>query len=224
MKKLEIACFSLESALIAAKSDADRIEFCADASAGGVTPTLEDIKTLKENTTKELVIMIRPRGGDFHYSDEEFLQMKNEIIQIKKLNIDGFVFGILNNENEIDIVRNKELIELSKPYSCAFHRAFDRTSDALISLERVIDLGFKTILTSGLTNNVDLGKQTLKTLVEKANNRIDIMPGGGLRSTNIEEINQTTNAPYFHSSAMQNSEIADLNEINLLKKFISFNT
>ena len=221
MKKLEIACFNLESALVASKSEADRIELCADVSAGGITPTLIDIKALRKETEKEIMIMIRPRGGDFCYSDEEFEQMKSEIILIKNFRVDGFVFGILNKENEIDFERNQELIELAKPFPCSFHRAFDRTSDLENSLETVIKLGFKTILTSGLTSNVNDGKQTLKTLVEKAKNRITIMPGGGLRSTNIQEIDSFTNATYFHSSALiDNSGIANLEEINLLKTLI----
>ena len=221
MKKLEIACFNLESALVVSKSEADRVELCADVSAGGITPTLIDIKALRKETEKEIMIMIRPRGGDFCYSDEEFEQMKSEIILIKNFRVDGFVFGILNKENEIDFERNQELIELAKPFPCSFHRAFDRTSDLENSLETVIKLGFKTILTSG-ANNVNDGKQTLKTLVKKAKNRITIMPGGGLRSTNIQEIDSFTNATYFHSSALiDNSGIANLEEINLLKTLIN---
>ena len=222
MKKLEIACFNLESALVAAKSNTDRIELCADASSGGITPDFEDIKTLRKETDKEIMVMIRPRGGDFCYSDQEFEQMKSEIIMIKNFRIDGFVFGILNEDNEIDFERNQELIELAKPFPCTFHRAFDRTSDAEDSLQTVIDLGFKTILTSGLDSNVDYGKRELKNLVIKAENQITIMPGCGLRSTNIEEIDSYTNAIYFHSSAMiDDSGIANLNEINRLKSLIN---
>lgn len=222
MKKLEIACFNLESALIAAKSDADRIELCADASTGGITPSFEDIKTLRKETDKEIMVMIRPRGGDFNYSQEEFEQMKSEIIMIKNFRIDGFVFGILNQENEIDFTRNQELIELAKPFSCTFHRAFDRTSNAISSLEMVIKLGFKTILTSGLNSNVDDGKHELKLLVHTAKDHITIMPGGGLRSTNIEEIDSFTHATYFHSSAMiDDSGIANFEEINRLKSLIN---
>ena len=222
MKKLEIACFNLESALVAAKSNTDRIELCADASSGGITPDFEDIKTLRKETDKDIMVMIRPRGGDFCYSDEEFEQMKSEIIMIKNFRIDGFVFGILNEDNEIDFERNQELVELSKPFPCTFHRAFDRTSDAEDSLQIVIDLGFKTILTSGLDSNVDYGKRELKNLVKKAENKITIMPGGGLRSTNIEEIDSYANATYFHSSAMiDDSGIANLEEINRLKSLIN---
>lgn len=222
MKKLEIACFNLESALVASKSEADRIELCADASTGGITPSFEDIKTLRKETDKEIMVMIRPRGGDFDYSHEEFEQMKSEIIMIKNFRIDGFVFGILNDDNEIDFDRNQELIELAKPFPCTFHRAFDRTSDAIDSLKMVIKLGFKTILTSGLDSNVDYGKRELETLVKTAKDRITIMPGGGLRSTNIEEIDSFTNATYFHSSAMiDDSGIANLEEINRLKSLIN---
>lgn len=222
MKKLEIACFNIASALVASKSNADRIELCADASSGGITPTFEDIKTLRKETDKEIMIMIRPRGGDFIYSDKEFEQMKSEIIMIKNFRIDGFVFGILNEENEIDFERNRELIELAKPFPCTFHRAFDRTKDAEDSLETVIKLGFKTILTSGLAHHVEEGKQQLKALVQTAKDRITIMPGGGLRSTNIEEIDSFTQATYFHSSAMiDDSGIANLEEINHLKSLIN---
>ena len=222
MKKLEIACFNIASALVASKSNADRIELCADASSGGITPTFEDIKTLRKETDKEIMIMIRPRGGDFIYSDKEFEQMKSEIIMIKNFRIDGFVFGILNEENEIDFERNRELIELAKSFPCTFYRAFDRTKDAEDSLETVIKLGFKTILTSGLAHHVEEGKQQLKTLVQTAKDRITIMPGGGLRSTNIEEIDSFTQATYFHSSAMiDDSGIANLEEINHLKSLIN---
>lgn len=222
MKKLEIACFNLESALIASQSNADRIEFCSDLQLGGTTPKKEDIETLISSTNKELMIMIRPRGGDFNYSDSEFEQMKSDILNFKQLDIDGFVFGILKENNEIDFNRNETLIELSKPLKCAFHRAFDRTSNLEISLEQVIDLGFKTILTSGLTTNVNEGKENLKKLVELASNRIEIMPGGGLRSSNIEEINTFTEANYFHSSALINdSKVANLEEINHLKSLIA---
>lgn len=222
MKKIEIACFNLESALVAAKSNADRIEFCADAHLGGTTPKKEDIETLISNSDKELMIMIRPRGGDFNYTDDEFELMKNDILTLNSLNIDGFVFGILKENNEIDLERNQILVDLSKPLKCAFHRAFDRTSDLENSLEQVINLGFKTILTSGLSSNVNEGKHNLKKLVELAGNRIEIMPGGGLRSSNLKEIHSITNANYFHSSALvDDSGISNLEEINQLKTLIN---
>lgn len=222
MKKIEIACFTIQSALVAAQSNADRIEFCADAHLGGTTPSLPEILTLISKSKQELRIMIRPRGGDFCYTEEEFQMMKNSILKFKNLKIEGFVFGILTADHKIDLERNKELIELASPLKCAFHRAFDRTSNLKESLEQVIDLGFHTILTSGLSANVNEGIENLKYLVELANGRIEIMPGGGLRSSNIQTIASSTQANYFHSSALTDaSGIANLEEINLLKSLIN---
>ena len=218
MKKLEIACFNLESALVAAKSNADRIELCADASTGGITPDFEDIKTLRKETDKEIMVMIRPRGGDFCYSDQEFEQMKSEIIMIKNFRIDGFVFGILNEDKTINIEQNKALVDLAKPFPCTFHRAFDEVLDYEQALENVISCGFSTILTSGTFPNVIEGKEVLKQLVLQAKNRIEIMPGGGLRSTNISELNEMVNANWYHSSAITDgTEIANPEEIMKLK-------
>ena len=125
MKKIEIACFNLESAVIAQKAGADRVELCADMSVGGITPTIEIIQQVREHLTIDLYVMIRPRGGNFVYSEAEFEQMKSEIETIKKLDVNGFVFGILKDDNTINIEQNKVLVELVKPFSCTFHRAFD---------------------------------------------------------------------------------------------------
>lgn len=219
MKKIEIACFNLESALIAQKTGADRVELCADMSVGGTTPSIEMIQKAREHLTIEINVMIRPRGGNFVHSDSEFEQMKSEIEIIKKLGISGFVFGILNDDNTINIQQNKTLVELAKPFSCTFHRAFDEVSDFKKALEDVISCGFSTILSSGTFPNVMEGKEVLKQLVIQANNRIEIMPGGGLRSTNISELNEMVNANWYHSSAITDgSETASSDEIIQLKK------
>ncbi len=218
MKKIEIACFNLESAVIAQKAGADRVELCADMSVGGITPTIEIIKQAREHLTIDLYIMIRPRGGNFVYSDSEFEQMKSEIETIKKLGVNGFVFGILKDDNTINIEQNKVLVELVKPFSCTFHRAFDEVLNVEKALEDVISCGFSTILTSGTFPNVMEGKEVLKQLVNQAKNRIEIMPGGGLRSTNISEINEMVDANWYHSSAITDgSEIASPEEIMQLK-------
>jgi copper homeostasis protein len=159
MKKLEIACFNLESALIAQKSGADRIELCANMSVGGTTPSIEIIEQTKQNLTIDLYVMIRPRGGNFIYSNEEFQQMKDSILQIKKIGVNGFVFGILNEDETINIEQNTELINLAKPFSCTFHRAFDEVENYKTALEDVISCGFSTILTSGTFPNVMEGKE-----------------------------------------------------------------
>ena len=217
-KKIEIACFNLESALIAQKAGADRVELCADMSVGGTTPTIEIIQQAREHLTIDLYIMIRPRGGNFVYSEAEFEQMKLEIETIKKLGVNGFVFGILKDDNSINIEQNKALVELAKPFPCTFHRAFDEVSDLKKALEDVISCGFSTILTSGTFPNVMEGKEVLKQLVNQAKNRIEIMPGSGLRSTNISELNEMVDANWYHSSAITDgSEIASPEEIMQLK-------
>ena len=219
MKKIEIACFNLESALIAQKAGADRVELCADMLVGGTTPIIETIQQARKHLTIDLYVMIRPRGGNFVCSEAEFEQMKLEIETIKKLGVNGFVFGILNKDKTINIEQNKALLELAKPFPCTFHRAFDEVLNVDKALEDVISCGFSTILTSGTFPNVMEGKEVLKQLVNQAKNRIEIMPGGGLRSTNISEINEMVDANWYHSSAITDgSEIASPEEIVQLKK------
>ena len=221
MKKLEIACFNLDSALIAEENGADRIELCADLHLGGTTPTIAMIEAAKFMLTVDLFIMIRPRGGDFFYAEDEFQQMKASILQIKKLNVDGFVFGILNEDNSVNINQNTELVNLAKPIPCTFHRAFDKVQNYKTALDDVIFCGFSTILTSGTFLNVMEGKALLKELVFQAKDRITIMPGGGLRSANIEELDELVNAEFYHSSAITDeTEIANPNEIIALKQKI----
>ena len=218
MNRLEIACFNLESALIAQENEADRVELCAEMEVGGTTPDFEITKQVRELLTIDLNVMIRPRGGNFVYSEAEFQQMKNKILQFKEIGVNGFVFGILNENNSIHTAQNTELVNLAKPFPCTFHRAFDDVFDAFESLEDVIACGFQTILTSGQKPNVVEGVNRLAELVSKANNRIVIMPGGGLRSTNIEQIQEKTGATFYHSSAITDgSETANAEEVNKLK-------
>ena len=218
-KKIEIACFNLESATLAQKAGADRVELCANISVGGTTPIIEMIQQTREHLTIDLYIMIRPRGGNFCYSDSEFNQMKSEIENIRKLDVNGFVFGILNEDNTINIEQNKTLVAEAYPFPCTFHRAFDAVSNYEQALEAVISCGFSTILTSGIFSNVMEGIEVLKKLVIQAKNRIEIMPGGGLRSTNISELNQIVNANWYHSSAITDgTEIANSEEIIQLKE------
>lgn len=221
MKQLEIACFNLESALIAQKAGANRVELCADMSVGGITPTIEIIKQAREHLTIDLYVMIRLRGGNFVYSDVEFQQIKSEIETIKKLGVNGFVFGILNEDKTINIKQNKTLVEFAKPFPCTFHRAFDEVLNVEKALEDVISCGFSTILTSGTFPNVMEGKEVLKQLVNQAKNRIEIMPGGGLRSINSSALNELVNANWYHTSAItDNSETANFEEIIVIKSKI----
>lgn len=218
MGKVEIACFNVEAAIIAKDNGADRVELCAEMTLGGTTPALADIELVRKAIAIDLNVMIRPRGGDFVYSSEEFEQMKEEIKAIKSLGVDGLVFGILNSDSTVDVARNKELVDLADPLPCTFHRAFDEVADMDVALEDVISCGFKTILTSGCEPNVNLGLNNLKHLVSQAAGRIVIMPGGGLRSTNVEHIVAVSGAQYVHSSAITDgTETAVAAEVQALK-------
>ena len=214
---LEIACFNKESAVIAAKAGADRIEFCAGFEVGGTTPSLHDYMELKKEITIPIFVMIRTRGGDFCYNNEEFQQMKEQLLEFKKVGADGFVFGILDQNDEVNEEQCKELIQFAKGKPCTFHRAFDRTKNLEKSLERLINCGFSTVLTSGGKSNVEEGKEMLQKLVEISAGRIDILCGGGLRSSNLVEIKNFTHAKSFHSSAILEGEVADFHEITRLK-------
>lgn len=221
MNKLEIACFNVNSAVIAQENGADRVELCASIEVGGTTPDLEITKKVRELINIDLNVMIRPRGGNFVYSEDEFNQMKLEIIELKKLNVNGFVFGILNEDNSINIIQNTELVYLAKPFPCTFHRAFDEVSNVFQSLEEIIECGFQTLLTSGQMPNVVEGVNKLAELVSKANKRITIMPGGGLRASNLNSIQEKTRATFYHSSAITNgSETANPDEITALKSIL----
>lgn len=218
MNKLEIACFNYESALIAQQGGADRIELCDNFKEGGTTPDHSIVAKARNEIKIDLFAMIRPRGGNFVYTSEEFDQMKKDIFHFKNLNVDGFVFGILNEDNSINIQQNKELIQLASPLPCSFHRAFDKINDQKTALEIVINCGFKTILTSGFTSSAIDGMDNLEQLVKQAENKISIMPGGGVRSSNIAQIKNKTQAHYYHSSAVIQGDIADVNEVKKLKE------
>lgn len=221
MEKLEIACFNAQSAVIAQQSGADRIELCDKIKEGGTTPDFEITRQTRERLTIPLYVMIRPRGGNFVYSEEEIQQMKSEIQHFKTIGVDGFVFGILNDDKTINVPQNSELVEFAKPFPCTFHRAFDEVQNVFESLEAVIQCGFSTLLTSGTMPNVIEGISVLQQLVVKAKNRITIMPGGGLRSGNIKIIQQQTNAGFYHSSAITDgSENANSDEVKALKSHL----
>lgn len=220
MKKLqlEIACFNPQSAIIAQQSGAERVELCANIHEGGTTPDFEITKNVRAALSIDLYVMIRPRGGNFIYSDEELEEMKTEILQFKKLKVDGFVFGILNEDGSVNKEQNTALVELANPLPCTFHRAFDVAKNVFQTLENVIDCGFKTILTSGQEKDVVEGIPVLSELVKRAKDRIIIMPGGGLRSSNIALLKTKTNATFYHSSAIiDSSETANEVEVKMLK-------
>lgn len=213
---VEIACFNLQSCLIAQKAGANRIELCENYAVGGITPSENLIIEARQQLQIDLFVMIRPRKGHFNYSEEEFRQMKEQIQFCKQNNCNGVVFGILNGENKVDKIRCKELIELAKPMQCTFHRAFDEIENSEQALEDIIECGFSRILTSGKQKMAIEGISLITLLIQKVKNRINIMPGGGIRSSNLSQL-KTTGATEFHSAAIINTgEIADESEINKL--------
>lgn len=223
MKKnqLEIACFNYESAIIAQECGADRIELCDNMQLGGTTPNAVLAVKVRENLSIKMHVIIRPRGGDFVYSDEEFTEMKQDIKSFKKLGVDGFVFGILNPDQSINKKQNQELVNLASPLSCTFHRAFDYVDTIEGGLEEVIDCGFQTILTSGRGKNVEEGIDDLILIQKLAKDRIEIMPGGGLRSSNIKLLQSKLEPTFYHSSAItDNTETANPEEIKELRNFL----
>jgi len=196
----EIAIESLQSAIIAEKAGAKRVELCAALSEGGITPSIGMIRQVCENSLLDVFVIIRPRGGDFLYSEAEFEVMCHDIEAAKQAGADGIVSGALLANGEIDVERTRKMVELSKPLPFTFHRAFDRCKDAFVALEQLIDLGVTRILSSGQVPSAEHGAKLLGELVKQADGRIIIMPGAGVNSRNIADIVATTGASEFHLS------------------------
>lgn len=199
---LEVVVYNIESALQAQQGGADRIELCDNPGEGGTTPSYGTIQIVRKKLSIDIFVMIRPRGGDFHYSAEEFESMKTDIEQCKKLKVDGVVFGILHTDGTIDKKRCKELVDLARPMKVTCHRAFDMTKDSSKSLEDCIEVGFDRILTSGRHAKAVAGIEVLTELVRKANSRIIIMPGSGVNEQNAGAIVAKTGVHELHFSAI----------------------
>ncbi|GAC1441943.1 MAG: copper homeostasis protein CutC [Sediminibacterium sp.] len=198
---LEIAVFNIGSALLAVRAGADRLELCENPADGGTTPSYGTLKTVREKISIPVFPIIRPRGGDFLYTEEEFEAIQKDVLLCKELGFEGVVIGLLQADGTIDTVRTKPLVDKAYPMEVTFHRAFDRAIDPLQALEDVIRCGCSRILTSGQVPNAWDGRELIKTLVEKAGDRIIIMPGSGVRGSNIRELASFTGATELHSSA-----------------------
>ena len=225
--KLEIACFDADSAIRAARAWADRIELCADYDSGGITPPPEWLMALHGVLAVPVHVMIRsrvrprtrPGAGDFCCSATDFEGMKRDILAFKALGADGFVFGILDRAGFVDVERNRVLVELARPLPCTFHRAFDCQVAKAAALETIIALGFATLLTSGIQGSAMDGKEVLGELVRLADGRIQVMPGGGIRSGTITALASTVQANWYHSAARQaGGAMIDGEEVATMKK------
>lgn len=204
--KLEICCFTVESAVKAEKSGADRIELCDNYSEGGTTPSYAAIKYAIGQLSIPVNVIVRPRGGDFLYTAAEYEIIKEDISAIKKLSANGIVIGFLKPNGEIDLERTQEIVELAKPMEVTFHRAFDMSREPLASLEQLKETGIKRILTSGSQETVMEGIDLLRKLVNNAGDNISIMPGGGVNKRSLSELIDKTSAREFHSAAKKFEE------------------
>lgn len=197
---LEAPVFNLQGALEAAQFGIDRLELCANFPEGGETPSAGMLRFLKSEVDIPVFVMIRPRGGDFVYSQKELIVMKQDIQLLNELGADGFVFGILDEVGRVNEVACKMLLRAAGNKPCTFHRAFDASSNLGDSLERIIDLGFQRILTSGSKNSLSEGLAIIQELLRKAGDRIIIMPGGGTKAEHVPILKQSGYLKEVHAS------------------------
>jgi copper homeostasis protein len=196
---LEISVETLEAALAAQRGGAQRIELCSDLEQGGLTPETELMRAARERVNLPLFAMIRPRAGNFVYSDSEFAAMQRDIRMAQRLGMDGVVLGLLQQDSRIDVERSKELVEFAGPLPVTFHRAFDVSASLCESLEEVIRTGAMRLLTSGGAASAPAGIASIAKLIDAAANRIIVIPGAGINASNVVRMAEQTGAREFHS-------------------------
>lgn len=199
---LEIACFSLEDALTAAASGADRIEFCNDYSCGGLTPPLDEVRQLIKSVDIPVFVMIQPRPGNYVYHPSEIYTIVEELKQMRDAGASGLVAGAVTDDGELDFMACRLMVEAAGGLPLTFHRAFDTLKQPLRGMEELISLGFQRILCSGGPGNAIDNLETLQQYVDKAADRITILPGGGVRPNNIRQILDATGAHEIHSAGV----------------------
>jgi copper homeostasis protein len=202
----EVCVESVEAALAAQTGGADRVELCADLLEGGITPSTGTIAVTREMIRIRLHVIIRPRGGDFCYSDAEFAVMLRDVETARALGADGIVIGVLNPDGSVDAERTDALISAARPMSITFHRAFDVTRDPFEALETLITLGADRVLTSGQEASALEGAEVIAELVRRADDRIIVMAGGGIREGNVRRVVAATGVREIHFTAGAQSE------------------
>lgn len=217
MMQLEIACFSVESAIIAAKAGADRVEFCKNYAIGGKSPSLNDFKILRQTIAIPIFVMIRTRSGNFVYNETEIKQMQELVKEFDSAGADGFVFGVLNADSTINKAACILLLKTANGKPCTFHRAIDEVKDFEGSFEVLVELGFKAVLSSGKKCTAELGLANLKHVQKIFGNQISIIAGGGVRASNIDLL-ASSNCKVFHSAALDEEQNISKNEIEQLKR------
>lgn len=197
---LEVCSGSLQSALNAQAGGAHRIELCDNLAEGGTTPSPGTIRQAIQRLDIPVFVLIRPRAGDFLYSDGEYAAMKEDILFCKEHGARGIVVGMLLADGSVDKYRMSELVILSRPMQVTFHRAFDMAKDPFQALEEIISLGCDRILTSGQAATAMAGAALINKLVQQAGDRIRIMPGSGINEHNVVELIHKTGAREIHAS------------------------
>ncbi len=197
---------SVESAINAEKGGASRLELCSNLVEGGTTPSLGLLRVIKDRVKIPVYVMLRPRGGDFVYSKDDYHVMKEDLVLLKENGADGIVFGILTPDGDIDVTRSREIIQLSRPLPVTFHRAFDMVKDPVNSLNTLISLEVDRVLTSGQDSTVLEGLPLLASLVKHAEDKIIVVPGGGITERNLQRILRESGAKEFHCSARSSHE------------------
>ena len=200
MVMMEICVDSVESALAAERGGAHRVELCSNLLEGGVTPSTGLISNTRRRVTIDIHVMIRPRGGDFCYSAEEFETMEQDVLTAKRLGANGIVFGILTDDGEVDLARTRHLVQMARPLKSTFHRAFDMSRELDQSLADIIEAGADRVLTSGGEQKAEDGIPAIAQLVRAAKQRIAVMAGGGITELNAHRILQETGVREIHAS------------------------
>jgi copper homeostasis protein len=200
---VEICCGSLEDALEAEQGGADRVELCSALFLGGLTPSLGTVIEAKARLKIPIVVMIRPRGGGFCYTPPEMAVMERDTVLAYEQGADGIVFGILNADGSIDEERCKRIRKLIGDRQAVFHRAFDVTPDPFRSLDQLVELGFTRLLTSGQEDTAPEGAPLIKRLIEYAGDRIEILPGGGIKPHSLRQIVESTGCKQVHLTAFK---------------------
>ena len=198
----EACCTSLEAVLAAERTGAQRVELCERLEVGGVTPSEPLLRSVLAATHLPVNVLVRPRGGDFVYTEEETQAMLESIRLCREMGANGVVIGALTSAGEVDLPLMRRLIAAARPLSVTFHRAFDETADPLAALEDVIALGCDRLLTSGHAPDAFTGRALIGELVRRAAGRIVVMAGCGVRPGNIAEIARACAAPEYHSSCV----------------------
>ena len=200
---VEICCGSLEDAMEAEQGGADRVELCSALFLGGLTPSLGTIVEAKARLKIPVVVMIRPRGGGFCYTQPEMAVMERDTVLAREQGADGIVFGILNADGSLDEERCRRIRKLIGDRQAVFHRAFDVTPDPFRALDQLVEMGFTRILTSGQEDTVPEGMPLIKHLIEYAGDRIEILPGGGIKLNSLRRVVEGTGSKQVHLTAFK---------------------